>query len=100
MARRFGEIKEAHGPDALALIASSKCTNEEAYLMQKLARAVVGSNNIDNCSRYCQSRSTMGLFRTVGYGGDSGSLSDIERAGWCSSSAATLPRAILCSPPV
>jgi len=80
IARRFGEIKAAHGPDALAFIASSKCTNEEAFLMQKLARAVMGTNNVDNCSRYCQSPATMGLFRTVGYGGDSGSISDIEQA--------------------
>ena len=80
IARRFGEIKTAHGPDALAFIASSKCTNEEAFLMQKLARAVVGTNNVDNCSRYCQSPATVGLFRTVGYGGDSGSIADIEKA--------------------
>ncbi len=80
VARRFGEIKSAHGPDALSFIASSKCTNEEAFLMQKLARAVIGTNNIDNCSRYCQSPATTGLWRTVGYGGDSGSISDIEQA--------------------
>src|SRR6266481_9226462 len=48
--------------------------------MQKLARAIVGTNNIDNCSRYCQAPATMGLFRTVGYGGDSGSIHDIENA--------------------
>ena len=49
--------------------------------MQKLARAVIGTNNMDNCSRYCQTPATMGLFRTVGYGGDSGSIADIEKAG-------------------
>jgi formate dehydrogenase major subunit len=49
--------------------------------MQKLARAVIGTNNMDNCSRYCQAPATMGLFRTVGYGGDSGSITDIEKAG-------------------
>ena len=81
VARRFSEIKAAHGADALAFISSSKCTNEESYLMQKLARAVIGTNNMDNCSRYCQSPATIGLFRTVGYGGDSGSIKDIERAG-------------------
>ena len=81
VARKFTEIKQAHGPDALAFISSSKCTNEESYLMQKLARAVIGTNNMDNCSRYCQAPATMGLFRTVGYGGDSGSISDIEQAG-------------------
>ena len=49
------------GPDALAFISSSKCTNEESYLMQKLARAVIGTNNMDNCSRYCQAPATIGL---------------------------------------
>ncbi len=78
--KRFGEIKAEHGPDALGFISSSKCTNEENYLMQKLARAVVGTNNVDNCSRYCQSPATQGLFRTVGYGGDSGSIKDIAKA--------------------
>ena len=80
VARRLGEIKAANGPDALGFISSSKCTNEENYLMQKLARGVVGTNNVDNCSRYCQSPATQGLFRTVGYGGDSGSISDIAQS--------------------
>src|SRR6201998_1809983 len=80
VARRFSEIKANDGADALAFISSSKCTNEESYLMQKLARAVIGTNNVDNCSRYCQAPATAGLFRTVGYGGDSGSISDIEKA--------------------
>src|SRR2546427_3055113 len=80
VARRLAEIKAQSGPDSLAFISSSKCTNEESYLMQKLARAVIGTNNMDNCSRYCQAPATMGLFRTVGYGGDSGSIKDIENA--------------------
>lgn len=81
IARRMTEIKTNSGPDALAFISSSKCTNEESYLMQKLARAVIGTNNMDNCSRYCQAPATVGLWRTVGYGGDSGSIKDIENAG-------------------
>jgi formate dehydrogenase major subunit len=80
VAKRMLDIRMEHGPDALAFISSSKCTNEENYLMQKLARAVVGTNNIDNCSRYCQAPATQGLFRTVGYGGDSGSIADIGKA--------------------
>jgi formate dehydrogenase major subunit len=80
VARKFSELKATSGPDSLGFISSSKCTNEESYLMQKLARAVIGTNNVDNCSRYCQSPATMGLFRTVGYGGDSGSISDMEQA--------------------
>jgi formate dehydrogenase major subunit len=81
IAHRFAEIKAKDGPDSLAFVSSSKCTNEESYLMQKLARAVIGTNNMDNCSRYCQAPATEGLFRTVGYGGDSGSIKDIENAG-------------------
>src|SRR6266511_1293970 len=80
VATRLAEIKAKNGPDALGFISSSKCTNEESYLMQKLARAVIGTNNVDNCSRYCQAPATAGLFRTVGYGGDSGSIGDIEKA--------------------
>ncbi|MCQ6267308.1 formate dehydrogenase subunit alpha [Fictibacillus sp. WQ 8-8] len=78
IAEKFSEIKKDHGADALGFISSSKCTNEEAYLMQKLGRAVIGTNNIDNCSRYCQTPATLGLFRTVGHGGDSGGIKDIE----------------------
>ncbi len=78
--QKFSAIKAEHGPDSLGFISSSKTTNEENYLMQKLARAVVGTNNVDNCSRYCQSPATQGLFRTVGYGGDSGSIHDIGKA--------------------
>jgi formate dehydrogenase major subunit len=80
VAYKFTDIKARHGPDSLAFISSSKCTNEESYLMQKLARAVIGTNNVDNCSRYCQAPATMGLFRTIGYGGDSGSIHDIGNA--------------------
>ncbi|WP_414049088.1 formate dehydrogenase subunit alpha [Macrococcus animalis] len=80
IANKFKETMDKD-PERLAFITSSKCTNEESYLMQKLARQVVGTNNVDNCSRYCQSPATMGLWRTVGYGGDSGSITDIGSAG-------------------
>ncbi|HET7616014.1 MAG TPA: formate dehydrogenase subunit alpha, partial [Bacillales bacterium] len=80
VAEHFKKIKEENGPDALGFIASSKTTNEESYLTQKFARQVIGTNNVDNCSRYCQSPATKGLFRTVGYGGDAGSMSDIAAA--------------------
>src|SRR5207253_3955517 len=78
VARRLAEIKATSGPDSLAFISSSICTNEESYLMQKLARAVIGTNNMDNCCRYCQAPATMGLFRTVGFGGDSRTIRDME----------------------
>ena len=77
VAQRLGAIKQEHGPDSIGIIVSSKTSNEDGYLMQKFARAVIGTNNVDNCSRYCQAPATQGLFRTVGYGGDSGSIEDI-----------------------
>ena len=80
VAKRFLETKEQHGDDSTAFIASSKCTNEESYLVQKMARAIFGNNNVDNDSRYCQAPATTGLWRTVGYGGDSGTIKDIEQA--------------------
>ncbi len=80
VATRLAAIKKDHGPDSIGVIASSKTTNEDVYLMQKFARSVIGTNNVDNCSRYCQYPATEGLFRTVGYGGDSGSIEDIGKA--------------------
>jgi predicted molibdopterin-dependent oxidoreductase YjgC len=49
---KFGEIKEKHGGDALAGLASARCTNEENYMFQKLFRAGFGTNNVDHCARY------------------------------------------------
>lgn len=80
VATRLREIQAKHGSEALAFISSSKTTNEECYLIQKLARAVFQTNNIDNCARYCQSPATKALTRTVGYGGDAGTIRDIEQA--------------------
>ena len=80
IARRLTEVRAATGPDSIFVIASCTDTNEEVYLTQKLARAVLGTNNIDNCSRYCQSPATVGLWRTVGYGGDAGGIGDLAAA--------------------
>jgi formate dehydrogenase major subunit len=79
-AQRLLAIRREHGDDAIGFISSSKCTNEENYMMQKLARSVMHTHNIDNCSRYCQAPATEGLRRTMGYGGDSGSISDLAQA--------------------
>ncbi|UOR14062.1 formate dehydrogenase subunit alpha [Halobacillus amylolyticus] len=78
IATKMTGIKETHGNDSLGFISSSKCTNEENYLFQKLARSVFGTNNVDNCSRYCQTPASTGLMRTVGIGGDAGTIKDIE----------------------
>ncbi len=81
VSNRLKSIKERYGGDSIMVISSSKGTNEESYLFQKLARQVLGTNNVDNSSRFCQAPATIGLWRTVGYGGDSGSISDIYSAG-------------------
>ena len=80
VAEQLKGIVAAHGPDAVGLIGNCTGSNEEAYLTQKLARAVVGTHNVDNCARYCQAPATTGLFRTVGIGGDAGSLEDVAGA--------------------
>lgn len=51
VARRLSEIKAQFGPDSIAFLASAKATNEENYLLQKFARAVIGTNTIDHCAR-------------------------------------------------
>ncbi len=73
-------IKAAHGPDAIAGISSSRCTNEENYLLQKLMRAAVGTHNVDNCSRVCHSPSSFGLIRSLGKSGGTNSFADIDDA--------------------
>ena len=51
VAERLMSIRDRFGPDSVAVLTSAKCTNEENYLMQKFARAVIGTNNVDHCAR-------------------------------------------------
>ena len=53
VAKRFKEIIDKEGPEAVAFLASGKCTNEDNYVFQKFARAVLGTDNIDHCERLC-----------------------------------------------
>jgi len=80
VARRFREIKAAHGPDALAGLSSAKCTNEENYLFQKFMRAVLGTNNVDHCARLCHASTVAGLARAFGSGAMTNSIDEIEHA--------------------
>ena len=50
VASKLSQIKKDHGADSIAFMSSAKCTNEENYIMQKFARACVGTNNIDHCA--------------------------------------------------
>ncbi len=65
-ASAFKRIQKAYGRDAVGGITSSRCTNEESYLVQKLVRAAFGNNNVDTCARVCHSPTGYGLKVTVG----------------------------------
>ena len=73
-------IKDAHGADAIAGLASSRATNEDCYAMQRLIRAAVGTNNIDNCSRVCHSPTSFALRKAFGLSGATGRFTDIDDA--------------------
>ena len=70
--------KQEFGPDSIAGISSSRCTNEENYLMQKFIRAVIGTNNIDGCARVCHSPTALGMQRTFGTGAATNSIEDLK----------------------
>ena len=78
VADKMKAIAAEHGPDAIAFISSSRCTNEENYILQKLARAALGTNNIDNCSRVCHSPTSFGLIQSLGESGGTNSFADID----------------------
>ncbi|MCF8248021.1 MAG: formate dehydrogenase subunit alpha [Saprospiraceae bacterium] len=78
LAERLLSIKDKYGPDAIAGISSARTTNEENYLMQKMIRAVIGTNNIDGCARVCHSPTALGMQRTFGTGAATNSIEDIK----------------------
>jgi formate dehydrogenase major subunit len=78
--RRLREIKQRDGSAALAGFGSAKCTNEEAYLFQKLIRAGFGTNNVDHCTRLCHASSVAALMEGVGSGAVSTTYGDVENA--------------------
>ncbi|OYU99243.1 MAG: formate dehydrogenase subunit alpha, partial [Burkholderiales bacterium PBB5] len=65
-ASRFKAIQAAHGKDAVGGITSSRCTNEEVYVVQKLIRAAFNTNNVDTCARVCHSPTGYGMGQTFG----------------------------------
>ena len=65
-AKRFKEIQAGYGRKAIGGITSSRCTNEEVFVVQKLVRAAMGNNNVDTCARVCHSPTGYGLNKTLG----------------------------------
>ncbi len=76
VAEKLQSAVDLHSGDSLGFLASAKCTNEENYLFQKLAR-LLGTNNIDHCARLCHSPTVVGLTRAFGNGAMTNPLSDL-----------------------
>ena len=76
---QFRRIKNQYGADSLAVLGSSKCTNEENYLLQRFARSVLGTNNIDNGGRLYNSASRVGLGSSLSFSGTTNYLGDLEQ---------------------
>ena len=74
------KIKQEHGADAIAGLASAKCTNEENYVFQKFVRAAVGTNNVDHCARLCHASTVAGLAAAFGSGAMTNSIAELEHA--------------------
>ncbi len=74
-------IREERGPDSLAVLGSSKCTNEDNYVLQRFARCVLGTNNIDNGSRLYNSTSRTGLGSSIGFASTTTHLDALEQSG-------------------
>ncbi|MEK9816088.1 MAG: molybdopterin-dependent oxidoreductase, partial [Limnobacter sp.] len=80
IADRFKQIKTTHGGHALAGFGSAKCSNEEAYLFQKLVRTGFGTHNVDHCTRLCHASSVAALLEGIGSGAVSNPVMDVNQA--------------------
>ena len=76
-AKKLLEIKEKYGRESLAGFASSRSTNEDVYMVQKMVRTCFGNNNTDNCARVCHSATVAGLAQTLGSGAMTNPIGDI-----------------------
>jgi formate dehydrogenase major subunit len=79
-ASEFKRIQAKHGRDSIGGIVSSRCTNEEGYLVQKLVRAAFGNNNVDTCARVCHSPTGFGLKSTLGESAGTQTFKSVEHA--------------------
>src|SRR2546425_11361282 len=79
-AQEMLRIKQSRGGDALACFSSAKCSNEENYLLMRLFRGAIGTNNVDHCTRLCHSTSVAAMQRAMNTSAASGSMREIEAA--------------------
>jgi len=79
-AARLQGIKDRHGADSIGGITSSRCTNEEVYVVQKMVRTAFGSNNVDTCARVCHSPTGYGLKQTFGESAGTQDFRSVDKA--------------------
>ncbi|MDH4259061.1 MAG: formate dehydrogenase subunit alpha [Gammaproteobacteria bacterium] len=79
-AAEFKRIRKKYGPDSVGGITSSRCTNEETFLVQKLVRAALGTNNVDTCARVCHSATGYGLKHTLGESAGTQAFTSVNNA--------------------
>lgn len=77
-AQQLCQLRDTQGPDSVAMFSSAKCSNEENYLLQRLCRAGMGTNNIDHCTRLCHSSSVSAMQRALNTSAASGSMREVE----------------------
>jgi len=80
IAEKLTGIKQKYGADSIGVLSSAKFTNEENYLVQKFARAVIGTNNVDHCARLCHASTVVAALAAFGDGAMSNSISDFAKA--------------------
>ena len=80
VAEGFQALQSEHGVGAIGGISSSRCTNEEVYVVQKMVRAAFGNNNIDTCARVCHSPTGYGLKQTFGTSAGTQDFRSVEKA--------------------
>ncbi len=79
-ARELRRVQEKHGRNSIGALVSSRCTNEEDYLVQKLVRTAFGNNNVDTCARVCHSPTGYGLKQTLGESAGTQTFKSVEKA--------------------
>ena len=80
IAARFQEIRRQHGPDSLAFLGSPRCSNEEAYLLQKLARTLIGTNNVDHGAGVYCNNSVNVLLDMTGIAASTNSIGELNHS--------------------
>src|SRR6185436_7810361 len=77
-AQQLLRLRDQHGSGSLATFASAKCSNEENYLLQRMFRGGLGTNNVDHCTRLCHSSSVSAMQRAMNTSAASGSMREVE----------------------